>query len=574
MDSVFSVINFLGGIALFLYSLQTMSKNLESISSKKIKETLKKLTNTPFKGVLVGTIITGITQSSTAVSVMTIGLVNAGLMNLSQAIGIIMGANIGTCFTAQLIAFNLTDISYLCIMVGVTLIFLNKNKSLVRWGYIVLSFGLLFVGLDMMKHSVAPLKEWELVHKFLSNPNPNPFIAILTGMVFTMIIQSSTAVTGIVIVLGINGIISPMGAMYLIFGTEIGTTLTAWIASITTNRTGKRVALFHTLFNVYGVICVTILTIYNIYPIFVNWITPGDVLHEFSKGDYTNMARFIANSQLCFNIFNVIIVFPFIKSVVGVCEKIIKNTDSETIYEGEPKHLDLYLLQSTEMAVEQSIKEMGEMIRLVSKSLELSMDSYITKSYKNQERIEKIENAIDHLQREVTLYLVAVSERSTSRRVSQKIPSLLHSINDIEKLGDFAEQINNILNNQILAQTSEYHHEFNHIIIDKHQKVLYLLDLLQQYLEKNDNDISNKIYNIENVLKVQHTQLRSKILTMIQSAECDAVSGINTIDYIDSVEELCGKINNIILAASRDFVYFAVERPKSDRVIFNIDQEK
>ena len=571
MQNVLYIINFIGGLALFLYSLKTMSSNLQSVSGKQMKDTLKKFTNTPFKGVLVGTVITGVVQSSSAVSVMIIGLVNAGLMNLSQAIGVIMGANIGTTVTGQLIAFKLTDVSYIFITIGVIFIFLNKKKSFVRWGYVILSFGLLFVSIDVMSNSVSPIKNSPLIGDFLYSLSLRPITAIIFSTFFTMLIQSSSAATGIIIVFAMQGIVDPLGSMYLVYGTEIGTTITAWLASLTSNRIGKRVALFHTLFNVIGVSYIALLTYLGPFQYFINWVSPGNVLFDIINANDTQIARFVANTNMYSKIINVLIFLPFVPHFTKICEKIIKPTESEIVAEGEPRHLDQHLLHSTEMAVEQSIKEMCEMLKLVKRSLELSMNSYINKSYKIQEKIGKIENAIDHLQREITLYLVAVSERSTSRLISRKIPSLLHSINDIEKLGDFAEDVNIILNNQILSQSHEYHHDFDHILVDKHQKILYMIELLLKYLEKSDIDFTKKILEIEDRLKQQHSELRKKILYMIQTTECDANSGINTIDYIDAIEALGNKLKNIALAASRNFVYLPVERPKSDRIIFNID---
>ena len=549
------IILFLGGLALFLYSLKSMSDNLQSVAGRQMKSILKKLTNTPFKGVIVGTTITGIVQSSSAVSVMLLGLVNAQMMNITQAIGVILGANIGTTFTAQLIAFRLQDYCYLFIIVGVILVFLCSNKQLLRWGYVLLSFGLLFVGLATMSDSVTSIKSAPFVFDILSNVSHKPFLAIIVCTIFTMIIQSSSAAIGIIIVLGSNGIIEPLGAMYLLFGAEIGTTITAWIASLAVNRDAKRVALFHSIFNISGAIFFALLTMMGIFPLLVNWITPGDVLH----GNGGNIARYIANTGTLFNVIWVLIVLPFTKYLVLLCEKLIKDNKVDTHPDGIPRHLDPFLMKTTELAVEQSIKEMCEMILLVKKSLLLSMESYLSKNFKLQDQIIEIENGIDNLQKEITLYLVAVSENSTSKRISRRIPSLLHTVNDIEKLGDYAETINELLNNQILAQKITLNENFNDIIHEYYHKTIIIIDVLLKYLSDYNITHGNVINELSEEVNSQNRELRKSILLDIQNANCDPVSGIYTIDYLDAIEDFAGKIKNIVHAGSLKFEYNASE---------------
>jgi phosphate:Na+ symporter len=319
---------------------------------------------------------------------------------------------------------------------------------------------------------------------------------------------------------------------------------------------------------VIGAIIFVTLTILGPFRYFVNWITPGDVL-----GGDGDIARFVANTSTFFNVLNVMLFLPFTHQVAKLCRFIIRDDNSEILSEGEPKHLDQNLLRTAELAVEQSIKEMLEMIKLVKKSLEISMSSFLEKNYRLQEKIEKIENAIDHLQKEITLYLVAVNERSSSRVIAQRIPSLLHTVNDIEKLGDFAEELNEILFNQILNQQETFYADFRDIIAENHQKILYMLELLLKYFEDYDADYAHKVFELEDRISQQHAELRQKLVSMIQNAECDAASGLNTIDYIDEIERLSNKIKNVTLAGSRHFIYLPVERPKTARILDQTDYE-
>ena len=564
--NVLFLINFFGGLALFLYALKIMNDNLQAVAGNKMKHILKKLTDTPIKGVIVGLTVTGIIQSSSATSVMVIGLVNAGLMSLAQAIGVIMGANIGTTVTAQIIAFNLGQFAYLFVIAGILMLFIRKNLPMEKWSYITLGFGLLFVSLNVMSSSVLPIKDSEMAREIMINLSNNPFLSLLIGTIFTMIIQSSSAVIGIMLVLAMSQMIALEGAMYLIFGSNIGTTITAWFASVNVSKTAKQVALVHTFFNVIGALIFTILTSIGVYQKFLNFVTPGDIANPL------NISRFVANSHTYFNVLSCLLFLPFTGILASIAQLIIKKETTEMLSTGDPKHLDHNLLKTAEIAIEQSIKEMQEMLKLVKSSLETSMELFSTNNYRDQEKVTKIENAIDHLQKEITLYLVSVNEKSNSKNIAKKIPSLLHVVNDIEKLGDYAEQINVILNTQIMSHKANFYPEFLEIISEKHQKITYMLDLCINYLNDLDEDYHDKIFELENRINNQHKDMRKKLLEMIQNADCDATSGLNTIDYIDTIELLANKMKSIVVAGSYDFVYLPIERPREERLVDNFNK--
>jgi len=542
-------LNLVGGLALFIYGMNMMSENLQAVAGNEMRRILKKITNTPFKGVLVGVAISGVIQSSSATTVMLIGLVNAGIMTLQQAVGVVMGANIGTTVTAQLIAFNIGDVALAFVIVGVVGTFLKRSRRMEHWSLIILGFGLLFVGLNLMSASVAVLKDSSFARQILARAADYPLLAILAGALFTMIIQSSSASVGIVMVLATNGLISFEGAMYLVYGDNIGTTITAWLAGLGANNTAKRVALVHTLFNIIGTVVIATLTYQGIYKVLINAITPGNVY----LGE--NMGRHIANAHTFFNVLNTLWMLPFAGLLAKLAERMIPKDPEDLVSLGEPKHLNYHLIHDSQLAIDQSIKEMREMLRLVRLGLFVSYEAFRDKNYKKQIRVSRIESAIDHLQREITRYLVTVNERTNAQTIIQKIPALLHSVNDIEKIGDFTEEVNRILNYQIPAQKDSLSPEFRAMIDDFHSRVIEMLDLSIEYIEEFKPVYTFKIIELEGRINELHHSLRAKIMKQIQNAACDPVGGLNTIDYIDAMELIADKLKNLVKAGTYNFIY-------------------
>ncbi|MDD2649576.1 MAG: Na/Pi cotransporter family protein [Candidatus Cloacimonetes bacterium] len=548
----FTILDMLGGLALFMFGMNTLSSNLQAAAGNKMKNILKKLTDTTLKGIFVGTAMTAIVQSSSVTTVMLLGLVNAGIMTLSQSVGVIMGTNIGTTITAQLIAFNVGHLAYLFVIIGVILVFYRKNKMMEKWSYIILGFGFLFVGLNLMSSAVAPLKESEAARLFLVNLTSSPISAILAGLVFTVIIQSSSALIGIIIVLASTGLIDYAGAIYLTFGSNVGTTVTAWLASFSVNKASKRVSLIHSVFNIIGVAVFSFLTYWKVFPLFVDMITPGNAYEG------VNIARHIANAHTLFNILTTLMLLPFAKYLAIMAEKLIPGDDSENFSLGETKHLNYHLVGSPEIAIEQAILEMREMLKLVKLSIKTAMQLYKDKNYRKIEKVDQIENAIDDLQKAITLYLVKVNEKSNIDAVTKKIPSLLHTVNDIERLGDHAVLLSDTLNHQILTQKEPFPDEFEEEISELHDNIIYMIDLSLEYMRNLDTKHSFMIIELEGRINQYHKDMRKKVLNMIQSNECDANSGINMIDYIDTIETIADRLKNIVKAGSYKFIYQAV----------------
>ncbi|HOH97208.1 MAG TPA: Na/Pi cotransporter family protein [Candidatus Cloacimonadota bacterium] len=547
--TLLQIINFFGGLALFIFGMNKMSDNLQAVAGNEMRRILKMLTNTPLKGVLVGLSVTALVQSSSATTVMMIGLVNTGIMTLNQAVGVVMGANIGTTITAQLIAFNIGHYAFAFIIAGVTLLLIRKSRTMERWSHIIIGFGLLFIGLNVMSSAVVPLKDSQIAHDFIVSISSNPILGILTGTIFTMLIQSSSASVGIVIVLASNGLIPFEGALYLVFGDNIGTTITAWLAGIGSNYTARRVAMVHTLFNLFGTVVFGILTYLGIYTLIINRLTPGNIL----IGE--NIARHIANGHTFFNVFNTLICLPFASVLAKIATRIIPKDKVDTISLGEPKHLNYHVIGDSDLAIRQSLKEMREMLRLVRLALVVSYEAFKDKNYKKQVRVSRIESAIDHLQREITMYLIAVNEKTNAEDIIRKIPALLHTVNDIEKVGDFTEELNRILNYQITSQKNSLCPDFVQMIDELHAKMMFMLDLCVDYMDELKPDFTYKIIEMEGRINEQHRTERHNILNQIQQGECDAQGGLNTIDYIDQVEVIADKLKNLVKAGSHNFTY-------------------
>lgn len=529
--------------------MNKMSNNLQLVAGAQMRRILRRLTGTPLRGVMVGLGITALIQSSSATTVMLVGFVNAGMMTLKQAVGVVMGSNIGTTVTAQLIAFNIGEFALIFVTIGMIMLLISKSRAMENWSMILIGFGLLFLGLTTMSDSVTGLKNSVYAREILAKVSDNPFLAILAGTIFTMLIQSSSASVGIVIVLAANGLIKFEGALFLVYGDNIGTTITAWLACLNSGSSARQVALVHTLFNVFGTIVIGILTYLGLYTQFVNLITPGDVF----QGE--NVARHIANGHTFFNVLNTIAFLPFSGHLARLATRIVPDDKVDEASMGEPKYLNYTMVGDSYLAIKQSIKEMKEMLRLVQLGQTISFEAFKDRNYKKQVRVSRVEAAIDQLQKEITVYLVAVNEKTNSEDIIIKIPALLHTVNDIEKLGDYTQEINRILNYQIIDQGAPLSDEFTATITAMHNQLQKMIELALVYLDHLDPDIAEEIIRAEAVIMDDYERLRQGILAQIQNGECDAAGGLNTIDYLDVVELAAAKIINITEAGSQKFVY-------------------
>lgn len=425
--SVANILSMAGGLGLFLFGIRTMGDGLENAAGAKLKRMLEVLTGNRFLAVLVGFVVTAIIQSSTATTVMVVGFVNAGMMSLAQAVGVIMGANIGTTVTSLLIALNFSSVAAAAVLVGVILMLASKKTVVKNLGAIFTGFGLLFLGIDMMSDSMAPLRDSAGFMNFIvtvSESPLRPLFGIILGIVMTAVLQSSSASVGVLQTLAMQGLVPHKFSVFVLFGQNIGTCLTALFSTVGAKKNSKRAAVIHLLFNLIGTgifILIALLTPY------VEWI---------EKLSPDPMAQ-IAISHIVFNIVSTVVMFPFAKVLVKLsCLLVPGKDDSES--EMHCKFIDDRLLNTPPFAVMQVSKEVARMAKLARDNFETSAHALINRSDKDLDKVMENEEIINYLNHHITSYLVKLNALDITDSDSDYIARVFHAINDIERVGDHA----------------------------------------------------------------------------------------------------------------------------------------
>ena len=425
--SVANILSMAGGLGLFLFGIRTMGDGLENAAGAKLKRMLEVLTGNRFLAVLVGFVVTAIIQSSTATTVMVVGFVNAGMMSLAQAVGVIMGANIGTTVTSLLIALNFSSVAAAAVLVGVILMLASKKTVVKNLGAIFTGFGLLFLGIDMMSDSMAPLRDSAGFMNFIvtvSESPLRPLFGIILGIVMTAVLQSSSASVGVLQTLAMQGLVPLKFSVFVLFGQNIGTCLTALFSTVGAKKNSKRAAVIHLLFNLIGTgifILIALLTPY------VEWI---------EKLSPDPMAQ-IAISHIVFNIVSTVVMFPFAKALVKLsCLLVPGKDDSES--EMHCKFIDDRLLNTPPFAVMQVSKEVARMAKLARDNFETSAHALINRSDKDIDKVMENEEIINYLYHHKTSYLVKLNALDITDSDSDYIARVFHAINDIERVGDHA----------------------------------------------------------------------------------------------------------------------------------------
>ena len=426
------VLSLFGGLALFLYGMQMMSNGLEAAAGNKMKSILEKLTSNRIKGVLVGAAITAVIQSSSATTVMVVGFVNSGLMTLKQAVWIIMGANIGTTITGQLIALDIGAIAPLFAIIGVAVMMFVKNEKVHHISSIFAGLGILFMGMDMMGAAMEPLQESEAFINLMTKFS-NPLIGILVGAVFTAIIQSSSASVGILQALAATGMVPLSSAVYVLFGQNIGTCITAVLASIGMKVNAKRTTIIHLMFNIIGTIIFTIVCMTTPYVHLIESITPGDQVAQ------------IANAHTIFNIVTTLILLPFGTQMADIAVKILPDSKKEDDEDLRLKYIrpfeSSYAIGNSAVAVTQVREEVGRMQEMVMKNIGDAFDTLIKYDDKSHKKVEEREEYIDYLNKGISEYVVSLMASEMSSDDSRKINGYYAIISNLERIGDHAVNI-------------------------------------------------------------------------------------------------------------------------------------
>ncbi|MDO5707555.1 MAG: Na/Pi cotransporter family protein [Andreesenia angusta] len=517
----------IGGLGLFLYGMNLMGSALQRSAGSKLKKLVEILTKNRFIGVLVGVIVTMVIQSSSATTVMVVGFVNAGIMTLKQAIGVIMGANLGTTVTAQLIAFDLAGIAPLAVGLGVVLSLASKKSKMKDISEIIIGFGVLFIGMSMMSSSLKPLSSSQMFIDLLSGLK-NPFIGMLVGFLLTTILQSSSAAIGLLLALASQGLLDIDMTLPILFGDNIGTTTTAMLSSIGASRVAKQAALMHFLFNLIGtIIFITILR--KPVELFVLYLSPGDV------------SRQIANAHTLFNLLNIVIQFPFAALIVKAAEKIIKTGVEK---EKTMKYIDYRLMETPSLAVSQGSKEVLRMGKKALENIELAKEAFKNMDYELTNKIKEREKLINAIQTETTRYLAEVSNLSLTNAQHRVIMTLFNAMTDIERIGDHAENI---------ADQTQYAIENNLNFSDKAKKELDMLfdktiDLYKNSLlafKKADEDIAKEVIMGEAEIDKLEKFYRASHIERINKYLCNPSSGIVYLDLIANLERVSDHSVNI-----------------------------
>ncbi|MGH4051465.1 MAG: Na/Pi cotransporter family protein [Clostridium sp.] len=522
------IFQLLGGLGLFVYGMKLMGDGLQKVAGEKLKKMLEILTSNRFFAVLVGAGVTAIIQSSSATTVMTIGFVNAGLMNLFQAAGIIMGANIGTTMTAQLIAFKLTDIAPLILSIGAVLVLFSKKKKNKDIGEIVLGFGILFVGMSMMETSMRPLSELDAFKNLILVLGKHPFMGVIVGLCMTATVQSSSATIGILMALASNGNITLAFALPILFGDNIGTCVTALLASIGTSRNAKRAALLHLIFNFTGTVLFMLAfkPVLKIVPMF-----GGDVQRQ------------IANAHTLFNVANVFIQVWFIGALVNIVNKLVPGQDEKSsalVLE----YLDRRLLETPSIAVGQVIKEVTRMGKLSSTNLSNAMNAFLNRDEKMINSVNEHEVTINYLEREIVSYMVSLSNTSLSEHQSEIITSLYNVVNDIERIGDHAENLSELAKSR-LDNKINFSEKAITDVTYMFETVKYCVDNAIKALETFDLESAHKAMDVENKIDALEKQLKKEHIIRLSQLECAAAGSSVYLELLTNLERVGDHSNNI-----------------------------
>jgi phosphate:Na+ symporter len=540
-----------GGLGLFLFGMKIMSEGLQKVAGDRMRQILAALTNNRIIGTLVGLGVTTIIQSSSATTVMVVGFVNAGLMSLVQAIGVVLGANIGTTVTAQIIAFKITKFALPAIGLGTGLKLFSRNKRWMYIGEVILGFGILFFGMQIMKDAFGPVKGSEELRNLLLLIGDNHLLGVLVGAIMTVIVQSSSASIGITLALASSGLLTFEASVAIILGENIGTTVTANLAAIGTNLAARRTALAHFLFNVIGVTYMLIL-----FPLFikiVTAITPGepDFIIQTQQqatslaaaiGDKPYIARHIANTHTLFNVLNVLIFLPLVGVLAKLTTLVIRGKEEEM--EFHLKYIDNRVLNTPPIALGQARAETKRMAQV---ALEMVDDTVLFLMDGDEKRIkplEKKEEMVDILQKEITDFLVALSQKSITPETSKDIASMMHMVNDLERVGDHCENLWQLglrkkSQKVIFSETALVE------IKELSDKTREFLAFVISALERRDATIAQKADYMEEAIDQMEAVLRNNHITRLNTGECAVLPGLIFIDMLHNFEKIGDHTHNV-----------------------------
>lgn len=527
------ILGLMGGLGLFLYGMRLMSDSLEKAAGAKMRSILEFFTKTPLRGILVGTFFTAIIQSSSAATVMAVSFVNSGLMNLYQAAGVIMGANIGTTITSQLIAFNLSELAPVIIMAGIFMLMFSRKTRVQRAGEVLVGFGILFMGLTSMSSAMSVLKESPQVVNAMGSLNSHS-LALVTGMAVTAVLQSSSATVGIILLLANQGLLDMRICFFIILGCNIGACVSALIAGLSGKRDAKRAALIHLFFNIIGTAIMYVVISIGLEPI----------THFIETISGHNPGREVANAHTLIKIVEVLMLAPFTRQIVKLIGFFVKKE--------ETKNQDGFCLQyigeksvySPTTAVFDAIQEMSRMGQLAVTNLERAMNALITLDEADIGEVYVVEKQIDFLNHEITSYLVKVNQTTLPAEDAKSIGGLFHIVNDIERIGDHAENVADAAKvrlNQKIEFSPQARAELSAMLDLVIKVTTYSLDMFAH----NNLTHMQDILDLEDQVDQMEKDLQESHVLRLTRGECTAEAGMIFSDIISGLERVSDHATNI-----------------------------
>ena len=523
------------GLSLFLYGMKLMADGLQKFAGDKLKSIVRTLTKNRLMAVLVGMFVTTVIQSSSATSVMVVGFVNAGIMTIQQAVGVIFGANIGTTITGQMVSFNLSQWAPIAIGTGILMGTLVKNPKLKEFAEILVGFGILFIGMNYLKDALAPLKDLPAFTEWIVNYGHHPLFGVALGFIMTLALQSSSATIGVLIALASQGVLPFATALYIIFGDNIGTCTTALISSLGTSRRGKQVAVIHLSINIIG-------TIY-----FMMFLT-GILTNIVTSLDATDVARQIANAHTIFNIVNVIILFPFANLLVKLADIIVPEPKVELeLMEEEEKaisYLDKRILVTPSIALQNTMYEFAAMSHAADKTLTYAIDAIRLRSYEKIEKAFASEQQVNQFQKAIVEYLVEISQQNVSTTDQETIDELFSTANDVERISDHAENIADFAK-AVLERD---------IVLDEKtlSELEHVFELVQKGFAMSIDTLSTgnlvkvkEVITIEREIDRLKIEIRDKYMKRMNKGIASAESGIFVMDLLSNLERISDHFRNI-----------------------------
>lgn len=526
------VFTLIGGLGLFFYGMELMSKGIEKSAGAKLRDILEALTKNRFMGFLVGLVVTAIIQSSSATTVMVVSFVNSGLMTLLQSTGIILGANVGTTITSQLVAFDLDLIAPLILFVGVAMVIFIKNPKVKKFGEVVLGFGVLFVGLTLMKNSMGTLKDSQFMENFFASLR-NPILAVLFGFIITAIGQSSSVTVSIILLLASQGMVELQVAFFAILGCNVGSCTTALLASMSGKKDAKRAAMVHFLFNVIGTIVIATLLMFVREPL-------EGVLLKISGGD---PGRAVANAHTLFKVFQVLILAPFAGLIVKLTYILVRGEDEkETQF--SLQYIGENAVFSPATAVVEATKEMVRMAEIASTNLNRAMNCLMTMDEDDIDEVYRTEKNINMMNHAITDYLVKVNASSIPIDDRASLGSLFHVVNDIERIGDHAENVADAARSRI-----EKNIDFSKECIDEMNTMLEMVNTIVQYsvdmFSNNNQEHLQEIVALEDKIDRTEKQFQENHVVRLTNNQCTPDAGMIFSDILSGMERVADHATNI-----------------------------